>query len=235
VGDTAAYGFVLVNMLGQSRAFQAGFVDKVRDAANRHELPEDAIAFAEARLLQTATAERYEARQPSLPAVRDQISRLNDDDQAVRQKAGFDRERMQAVDRRTAGPLRAILDRYGVPTYDMVGVEAAKDFLVMVQHQPAEFRRAVLSKVKANVDAGQTDPGMYAMAYDRTQRDQGKNQLYGEQLECASGTALEVAPIDDAANVNLRRAGLGLIRVELQAMLVRRLSPDMCRSITSAR
>ena len=88
-----------------------------------------------------------------------------------------------------------------MPTYDMVGV-AAKDFVVMVQHQSPEFRRAVLPKLKANVDLGQAEPGTYAAVYDRSQRDQGKNQLYGEQLECASGKALEEAPMDDKANVN---------------------------------
>jgi hypothetical protein len=152
---------------------------------------------------------------------------------AVRERMGFDLKKMEEVDRRTAGPLKAIFDRYGVPTYDMVGVQAAKDFVVMVQHQPPEFRLAVLPKLKANVDAGQGELGTYAMVYDRTQRDQGKNQLYGQQLECASGKTLDVAPIDDAKNVNLRRAELGLMRLELYARLVRLNSPDLCGSAGS--
>jgi hypothetical protein len=115
----------------------------------------------------------------------------------------------------------------------MVGVQAAKGFVVMVQHQPAEFRQAVLPKLKANVDAGQADPADYAMVYDRTQRDQGKNQLYGEQLECATGKTLDEAQIDDGATVNKRRAELGLIRVELYARLVRLHSPDMCGAAIS--
>ena len=115
----------------------------------------------------------------------------------------------------------------------MVGVEAAKNFVVMVQHRSAEFRRVVLPKLKANVDAGQADPAEYASVYDRTQRDQGLNQLYGEQLECTTGKALSEAPIDDEAHVNLRRAELGLMRVELYARLVRLYSPDMCGSATA--
>jgi len=71
------------------------------------------------------------------------------------------------------------------------------------------------------------------MVYDRTQRDQGKNQLYGEQLECATGKTLDEAPIDDGATVNKRRAELGLIRVELYARLVRLHSPDMCGAAIS--
>src|SRR5471030_1633517 len=233
VGDGAAYGFVLMNMLGQSPAFRVQFLAKVRVAATRHELPEDAVIFAEARLRQAATEERYKAQPPSHPEVRDQISRLLKEDQAVRDRAGFDPKKMEETDRRTAAPLRAIFDRYGVPAYDMVGVQATKDFVVMVQHQPAEFRREVLPKLKAKVDGGQADPGAYAMVYDRAQRDQGKNQLYGEQLECASGKALKEAPIDDEANVNIRRAELGLIRVELYARLFRLHSPAMCGPVTS--
>lgn len=232
VGDAAAYGFVLINTLGQSPAFRVPFVARVRDAATRGELPEDAVAFAEARLRQTETEERYQAHPPSHPALRDEIARLLEDDQAVREKDGFDLEKMAEADRRTAGPLNAIFDRHGVPTYDMVGVQATRDFLVMVQHQPAEFRRAVLPKLKANVDSGQADPGAYAKVYDRTQRDQGKNQLYGEQLECASGKPLTEAPIADEANVNIRRAELGLMRVELYARVVRLHSPAVCGPVT---
>ena len=69
--------------------------------------------------------------------------------------------------------------------------------------------------------------------YDRTQRDQGKNQLYGQQLECANEKALELAPIDDEKHVNMRRAELGLIRVELYARLVRLNLPDFCRPVGS--
>jgi hypothetical protein len=233
VGDAAAYGFVLINMLGQPPDFRPQFLTRVQEAATRHELPEDALVFAEARRRQTEIEERYRTQTPSHPELRDQISRLLEDDQAVRERYGFDLKRIEEVDRRTAGPLKAIFDRYGVPTYDMVGVQAAMDFVVMVQHQPPGFRLAVLPKLKANVDAGQGEPGTYAMVYDRTQRDQGKNQLYGQQLECASGKALDVAPIDDAKNVNIRRGELGLMRLELYARLVRLNSPDWCGSAGS--
>jgi len=233
VGEAAAYGFVLINMLGQAPDFRLQFFSGVREAANRRELPDDALAFAEARLRQKEVEQRYKAHTPSFPELRDQIARLIKDDQAVRAIEGFDPKKLEEADRRTAGPLKAIFARYGVPTFDMVGVQAANDFVTMVQHQPPEFRIAVLPKLKANVDAGQGEPGTYAMVYDRTQRDQGKNQLYGQQLECANGKALEVAPIDDEKDVNRRRAELGLMRVELYARLVRLNSPDLCGPVSS--
>ena len=228
VGDAASYGFVLVNMLGQTLDFQNGFVKKLREAQARRELPPDALVFAEAKLRQATIEQRISTRPPTHPALRDEILRLLKPDQAVREKDGFDAKKMAKVDRQTALPLRAIFKRHGVPTYDMVGVEAAKDFIVMVQHQSPEFRQAVLPKLKFNVDSGQADAGNYAMVYDRTQRDQGKKQLYGSQLECLTGQTLREAPIEEEATVNLRRAELGLFRVELYARLVKLYSPNMC-------
>ena len=232
VGDTAAYGFVLVNVLGQPPDFRNEFSARLQDPAVRRTLPDDALAFAAARHRQAQIEERYRSHTPSHPEVRDEISRLIQADQAVRQRDAFDREKIEAADLRTGQALAAILDRYGVPTYDMVGVRAAKEFIVMVQHLPPTFRTAVLPKLKANVDAAQADPETYAMVYDRAQRDQGKPQRYGQQLECTAEKTLNVAPIEDAPNVNLRRAKVGLMRLELYVRLVRaQTPPDMCGAV----
>ena len=230
VGDSAAYQFVLINMLGQPPDLRLRFFAGVQKSAARHRLPADAVIFAEARRRLTAIDIRYATATPSHPELRDQIEQLSKDDQAVRQKEGFDVTKTAEADRKTAEPLNGIFRRYGVPTYDMVGVQAARDFIVMVQHQSPEFRRGVLPRLKVNVDAGQADPGTYAMVYDRTQRDQGKKQLYGEQLECSAGKTLELAPVESPATVNLRRAKLGLMRLEIYTRLVRLHSPDLCGS-----
>ena len=165
VGDSAAYQFVLINMLGQPPDLRLRFFAGVQKSAARHQLPADAVIFAEARRRLTDIDIRYATATPSHPDLRDRIELLSKDDQAVRQKEGFDATKMAAADRKNAEPLNSIFLRYGVPTYDMVGVQAARDFVVMVQHQSPEFRRGVLPKLKANVDAGQADPGMYAMVY----------------------------------------------------------------------
>jgi hypothetical protein len=203
---------------------------KLRAAAARREPPADAVTFAEARTRQGQTEERFRTHVPSDPALRDDILRLLKADQAVRQKEGFDTKKMEKADRETAMPLKVIFERYGAPTYNMVGVDAAKGFLLMVQHQAPEFRQAVLPQLKSNVDASQGDAGTYTMVYDRTQRDGGKKQLCGEQLECSPGRSLSEAPIDDEPTVNMRRAQLGLLRMEMYARLVRLHSPDMCGS-----
>jgi hypothetical protein len=122
IGDAAAYGFVLINMLGQPSDLRRQFLARLQEEASSQALPQDALAFAEARRRQTEVEERYRTHTPSHPELRDQISRLLKEDQAVRARGGFDLRKMEEADRRTAGPLRAIFDRYGVPTYEMVGV-----------------------------------------------------------------------------------------------------------------
>ena len=66
-----------------------------------------------------------------------------------------------------------------MPTRSTVGPEAARQFVTMVQHQPPELRRAVLPKLRENVDRGEADPGDYAMMFDRAQVDDGTLQRYG--------------------------------------------------------
>src|SRR5258708_13534279 len=110
---------------------------------------------------------------------------------------------------------------YGVQTCRRVGQRAASAFLTMTQHQSPEFRMKVLPKLKANVDAGQADPGSYAMVFDRSRTDAGKKQMYGENLICDSQhPKLHAGPIEDELNVNQRRAAMGLMRLALYAQLV---------------
>ena len=227
VGDSASYEFVVL-LSSQPMELLAEVAPKVKQAAVQKALPEDAAVYFEAKLrLERAKADA-KTRPPANPVLAGEIERLAQADQAVRQRDGFDFQKMMETDARLAGPVREIFARYGVPTFEMVGPKAASDFVVMVQHQSAEFRAQVLPQLKAAVNAGQADPGMYAMVYDRSQRDMGKDQLYGENLECRTGESLHETPILDEAHVNQRRAELGLVRLELYARLAIENSPQLC-------
>ena len=121
------------------------------------------------------------------------------------------------VDRELYGPLERIFAQYGAPTYALVGPAAASQFLFMIQHQPPEFRRKVLPKLKSNVDAGQGDAEVYAMMYDRAATDAGRPQRYGENFVCdTQHPNPRPAPIEDEARVDERRAGIGRVRLALQ-------------------
>jgi hypothetical protein len=229
VGDEASYEFVVLMTSEQlPSASRTDVLSKVKDASTRHAIPSDATAFCKARLRIWIAKQLAAAHAPTNPDLRDEIEQMSKADQAVRQQAGFDTEKMAETDKRNAAPLQEILDKYRVPTYAMVGEQAAGDFVVMIQHQPAQFRQQVLPKLKANMDAGQADPESYAKVYDRSQRDLGRKQLYGEQLECNAGEKMHEAPVEDEAGLNQRRAALGLIRAELYERILAEIMPQFC-------
>jgi hypothetical protein len=229
VGDEAAYEFVVLLCSSGPMPARTRALSSAKAALAQSGIPADAVTYCTARLKQDQLMAQARRRPPSNPALATTIQGLFARDQAVRQPKDFDAAKMTQTDRELEAPLAAILDRYGVPTYSTVGVDAASQFATMIQHQPAEFRRKALPRLKANVDAGQADAGSYAMMYDRAQRDEGRNQLYGANLECSDASPeLHESPIDDEAHVNERRAGLGLTRMELYARLVIEMSPRMC-------
>jgi len=229
VGDEAAYDFILLlTSDGVLQELQAEALPKIKAAVAQHELPPDAGVFYEARVRSEKAKAAALKRAPENPALRDQIERLVKVDQEVRQQKGFDVAKMNATDAGNATPLQDILNKYGVPSYAMVGPQATGDFVLMIQHQPPQFREQVLPKLKALVSAGQADPGSYALVYDLSQRDARKKQLYGERLECKAGETMHEAPIEDEPHVNQRRAELGLMRVELYASLVAEMMPQFC-------
>jgi hypothetical protein len=229
VGDEASYEFVLLLCTTGPMNARVSGLSSSRAALAKGVIPADAVAFCTARVKQDQLKAQATRRPPSHPALAENIRGLFARDQAVRQTQGFDPAKMVETDRELEAPLAAILDRYGVPTYAMVGVDAASQFVTMIQHQPPAFRRKALPKLKVSVDAGQADAGSYALVYDRAQRDEGRNQLYGSNLECSDANPeLHESPIDDEAHVNDRRARMGLMRMELYARLVVEMSPRMC-------
>lgn len=224
VGEEGAYAFAFLLCSPGPLDFQERVLGSLRQAGGG--VPRDATEYCAAQVKTQAAKQR--AKAPSQPGLRDEINALAESDQAVRQVAGFSMARMQEVDAEHAAPLGKILKDRGVPGYSMVGPEAAGKFAVMIQHQPAEFRRVALPKLKGLVDRGEADPGVYAMMYDRAQRDAGLPQYYGEAMECENGGPMHPAPMRDPTHVNQRRAKLGLMRVELYRQVAVAMSPPVC-------
>ena len=229
VGDEASYEFVFLTCSFGPPKLQKQVLQRAREGASKHEVPADAASYCAAHLRREAIKTAAEKHPPTHPALREQIEELMKADQAVREKNKFDIQKMAQADREHRSALYAIFEKYGVPAYRMVDPRAASDFVTMVQHQSPDFRVKVLPKLKANVEAGQADPRSYAMMFDRSRSDMGKKQVYGENLVCDSNhPKLHRGPIEDADNVNRRRAAIGLMRLELYTQLVIEMSPNLC-------
>ena len=232
VGADAAEEFVVLSAHEQPLEF----TDEVLAAAERDAdaVPPHVIQFLRARIKQ----KRVEiALRPPFPnaALAARLQTLYVADQEVRSADRFDAAKRMETDARTGRDVRAIFQEVGVPTRSTVGPEAARQFVIMVQHQPPELRRAVLPKLRENVDRGEADPGDFAMMFDRAQVDDGKMQRYGANFACQPDGTLGPSPIDDAEHVDVRRAELGLLPMRLYARLLRQsMPPDFCKKVATA-
>jgi hypothetical protein len=119
--------------------------------------------------------------------------------------------RMSEVHHRNAVRLAAIMTEVGWPGRSVVGREAADAAWLVLQHSigdPAVMRRglALLRSLPRN----EVDPIQVAMLEDRVRTHSGLPQLYGTQFDWNERGEMQPRPIEDAANVDDRRAAIGL-------------------------
>jgi hypothetical protein len=113
--------------------------------------------------------------------------------------------------------LNRIFSRYGFPNQDIVGSNGARKFWLLVQHQDRhpEFQEAVLEKMKIEADKGKASKLDYAYLVDRVKVNTGQLQVYGTQMRVNEAkTSFEPQPVVDPANLDSRRASVGLEPIE---------------------
>lgn len=117
---------------------------------------------------------------------------------------------MEALHIHNAKELEAIIDAVGWPHRRIAGAEGAEAAWLIAQHAISlpDFQRKVLGLLKEN--AGDVPPAQIAMLEDRIRRFEGKPQLYGTQFDWDENGQLSAGAIEDAANVDARRANVGL-------------------------
>jgi hypothetical protein len=159
----------------------------------------------------------------SNPALRDELLKRRDSDQQIRnemtQKGAWDHpaeglsSRMRAIDQDDAARMRALLRQYGWPGPELIGSDGTFAAWLLVQHADLELQSLALPFVHEAFLAKKLPGSCYALLLDRVRVREGKPQVYGSQGkpfdEWKNHTpALE--PIEDEANVDKRRAEVGL-------------------------
>lgn len=117
---------------------------------------------------------------------------------------------MEALHIDNAKKLEAIIDAVGWPHQGVAGVEGAAAAWLVAQHAISlpYFLRKVLQLLKDN--ANDVPPAQIAMLEDRIRKFEGRPQLYGTQFDWDENGQLSAGAIEDEANVDARRAGVGL-------------------------
>jgi hypothetical protein len=156
------------------------------------------------------------------PALRSELLRRVEQDQAIRNELiskgvrNPDKAilaRMQAIDTANTERMKAIVRQYSWPGPELVGRDGAEAAFLLVQHADHAFQKEMLPLVEKAYRSGALSGQSYALLLDRVLVDEGKPQVYGTQakrIEEWKGQEPVLAPIEDEANVDKRRAEVGL-------------------------
>lgn len=107
--------------------------------------------------------------------------------------------------------MQAIVAAHGWPGRSLVGADGATAAWLLVQHADADrtLQGRCLALLEAAVAAGEAEPSELAYLTDRVRCGAGLPQLYGTQMREHEGRYAP-QPIEDGANVDARRAAVGL-------------------------
>ncbi|HEX5726545.1 MAG TPA: DUF6624 domain-containing protein [Longimicrobiaceae bacterium] len=125
------------------------------------------------------------------------------DPETVRLRAETDRANLRR--------LEEIIAEHGWPGASLVGEDGSRAAFLVLQHADPATQERYLPLLREAAEQGELAPAMLAMLEDRVRMRRGEMQLYGTQLrgDPASGR-LTLWPIEDEANVDARRARVGL-------------------------
>ncbi len=120
-------------------------------------------------------------------------------------------EKGRAIDAENTKWVKDVVAKHGWPGRSLVGVQGAQHAWLLVQHADHDrpFQKQCLEKMRA-MPKGEIDPKNLAYLADRVAVGEGKKQVYGTQLTFKDGKLVPHPAIEDEANVDKRRAEVGL-------------------------
>nr|WP_295106234.1 DUF6624 domain-containing protein [uncultured Caulobacter sp.] len=116
------------------------------------------------------------------------------------------------VDQANTAWLKERLKAHGWYTIDTYGKEADQAAFLLAQHadRDAAFQAEVLPQLEKLAQEGKARPTSYAMLYDRVAVAQKRLQRYGSQGRCNDQGVWTAFETEDPANLDQRRASMGL-------------------------
>lgn len=117
---------------------------------------------------------------------------------------------LERVDRDNTAFMKKTVEKHGWPGKSLVGEDASRAAWLLVQHAPdVEFQTRCVDLMKDALKKGDANAQDVAYLTDRVLVRQGKPQIYGTQFR-GEGRESKPFPIEDEANVDKRRAEIGL-------------------------
>jgi hypothetical protein len=119
---------------------------------------------------------------------------------------------MRALHERNADKLAKIMRVIGWPSAARVGTEASEAAWLIAQHAISrpDIMRAARDALRKEADAGRASKAGLAYLEDRIAVFEGRAQRYGTQFNWDDHGEMSPMPIEDAGQVDARRATVGL-------------------------
>lgn len=134
--------------------------------------------------------------------------------------------RMIEIDSDNTARMKEIVKQYGWPGPELVGVDGTEAAFLLVQHAEHEFQKQMLPLVEAAYRQEKLQGQDYALLLDRVLVAEGKPQVYGTQakrFDQWKDKQPVFDPIEDEANVDKRRADVGLFSMAEYRLLLKKL------------
>jgi len=121
--------------------------------------------------------------------------------------------KQHAADLANLAKIEKIIAAHGYPGKSRVGKLSDVAFMV-VQHNDVDAQEKYLPLFTQAAASGELDRTLLPLMIDRIRASKGQAQLYGTQLSEGKGNKIQIKPIEDEVNVNVRREAAGLPPLE---------------------
>lgn len=122
-------------------------------------------------------------------------------------------EEMEAIHLENSRALEIVLDNHGWPGHSLVGDEGSEAAWLIAQHAISRpgFQRHCLRQLRRAVAREEAPAWQEAYLTDRIRMNERRSQVYGTQLDWDSEGELSPWQIEAPAEVDKRRAEVGLV------------------------
>jgi hypothetical protein len=127
---------------------------------------------------------------------------------------------MFSVDSINVAKLKELIVLYGFPTWELVGLEGARNAWLIAQHAPHEFRKWYFEYYKRAVEENNADIKYCAYLIDRIRLWEKMPQLYGTQ-----GSRDHLQPVEDVERLNDRRETVLLSPLDISKIKISDVFP----------
>lgn len=118
-------------------------------------------------------------------------------------------QKQSALDIANLAKVEKLIAQYGYPGKTLVGEKYKSTAFIVIQHNDHEVQVKYLPMLTDAANKGELNWSSLALMIDRVKTGNGEKQVYGSQLHDYNNIR-QLYPIDDEANVNVRRAKIGL-------------------------